>query len=378
MVRCFAIRNTQHAIRTSQYQQMKAENRLEWIDSLRGLAALGVAIMHIYEKMRAFYPNVSAFKENSLPGLLIYDFTNLGKICVVIFFLVSGYVIPYSLFNKDLNQFAVSRFFRLYPAYWVSILVSIIVMGFPPIIQLLTNITMLQKFVGQQDMIGVFWTLQIELIFYFICALMFYSGLLFNQTAILRMFSFLLGLALMLSIIRFVTGEKLPVAVPLGLAVMFLGLLYRRYEKKEGDLDSKKMLNIFAAFVILLLPISFMAYNKDYGFAEKWYKYFVSYSLAILIFVAFSKYKWHTKTLVYLGAISYSLYLLHPVIGMDLVNIIKNQYLTDLSAINCIGLFFLFSFGAAILSYHFIEKPSITIGRNILKKIKINRGSLAT
>lgn len=357
---------------------MKAENRLEWVDSLRGLAALGVAIMHIYVKLRAYYPSVLVFQENSLPGLFILDFTNLGKICVVAFFLISGYVIPYSLFNKDLGQFAISRFFRLYPAYWVSILVSIIVLGFPPLLQLLTNITMLQKFVGQQDIIGVFWTLQIELIFYCICALLFYSGLLFNETAILRAFYLLLVFSFILAGVRFATDIKLPVVVPLGLAVMFLGLLYRRYEKKEGTLDGKKMLNIFAVFVILLLPISFMAYNKDYGFGEKWYKYFVSYSVALLIFVAFSKYKWHTKTLVYLGAISYSLYLLHPVIGMDLVDIIKKQYITDLSPANCILLFFVFSFGAAMLSYHFVEKPSVTIGRNFLKMIKINQGNLAT
>ncbi|MDB5120416.1 MAG: acyltransferase [Sphingobacteriales bacterium] len=353
---------------------MKAENRLEWVDSLRGLAALGVAIMHIYVRLRDYYPSIPAFQENSLPGLFILDFTNLGKICVVVFFLISGYVIPYSLFNKDLNQFAISRFFRLYPAYWVSIMASIMVIGFPPLIQLFTNITMLQKFVGQQDIIGVFWTLQIELIFYFICALMFYSGLLFNQTAILRAFYSLLGFSFVLASIRFITDIKLPVVVPLGLDVMLLGLLYRRFEKKEGSLDAKKMLNIFAIFIILLLPISFMAYNKDYGFGEKWYKYFVSYSVAILIFVSFSKYKWHTKTLVYLGAISYSLYLLHPVIGMDLVDIIKKQYITDLSPVNCILLFFLFSFGASMLSYHFVEKPSITMGRNLLKKIKINQG----
>lgn len=357
---------------------MKAENRLEWVDSLRGLAALGVAIMHIYVKLRGYYPNVSAFQENSLPGLFILDFTNLGKICVVVFFLISGYVIPYSLFNKDLNQFAVSRFFRLFPAYWVAIISSIIVTGFPPFIQLLTNITMLQKFVGQPDLVGVFWTLQIELIFYFICALMFYSGLLFNQTAILRLFYALLGFSFVLATIRFVTDIKLPVVVPLGLDVMFLGLLYRRFERKEGNLDGKKILNLIAIFVIFLLPISFMAYNKDYGFGEKWYKYFVSYTLAILIFVAFSKYKWHTKTLVYLGAISYSLYLLHPVIGMDLVDLIKKNYISDLNPITCILLFFSFAIVAAMLSYHFVEKPSITIGKNLLKKIQTRQGSFAT
>ena len=356
---------------------MKTENRLEWVDSLRGLAALGVAVMHIYVRLRNYYPNVSAFQENSLPGLFILDFTNLGKICVVVFFLISGYVIPYSLFNKDLNQFAISRFFRLYPAYWASIIVSILVLGFPPLLQLLTNFTMLQKFVGQADIIGVFWTLQIELIFYFICSLLFYSGLLFNEKAILRMFYSLLAFSFLLATIRFAADIKLPVVVPLGLDVMLLGLLYRRYEKKEGSIDGKKIVNLFAVFVLLLLPISFMAYNKDYGFGEKWYKYFVSYSLALFIFVAFSKYKWHTKSLVYLGAISYSLYLLHPVIGMDLVDIIKTKYIPMLSPLSCILLFFSFSIGAAVLCYHFIEKPSIALGRSFLKKIQINQGSLA-
>jgi hypothetical protein len=80
-------------------------------------------------------------------------------------------VIPFSLKNKGFRDFWISRFFRLYPAYWLSILLVVLVGGsIPAVLTLVINVTMLQKFVGFPDMIGVYWTLQIELIFYMLCS----------------------------------------------------------------------------------------------------------------------------------------------------------------------------------------------------------------
>ena len=92
----------------------------------------------------------------------------------MVFFLCSGFIIPASLErNGSLATFWVSRFFRLYPLYWLSLLAALglalvgrhVQAGLRPG-DWLVNATMLQAFVGSPDAIGVYWTLAFEMIFY--------------------------------------------------------------------------------------------------------------------------------------------------------------------------------------------------------------------
>ena len=75
-------------------------------------------------------------------------------------------------------QFIWKRAKRLYPAYWICIVITSIVMGlFLPenlrdIKTILINLTMLQNFVGVTNVDGVYWTLSFELIFYFYVAVL--------------------------------------------------------------------------------------------------------------------------------------------------------------------------------------------------------------
>jgi len=107
-------------------------------------------------------------------GLIPSDpklFLDFGRISVVAFFLISGYVIPFSIPKGEMPKriFWTARFFRLWPAYWVAILLAVLTNTSEiPITfrNVLVNCTMLQGFLGVPDMVGAFWTLQIELVFY--------------------------------------------------------------------------------------------------------------------------------------------------------------------------------------------------------------------
>jgi peptidoglycan/LPS O-acetylase OafA/YrhL len=323
----------------------------------------------LFSKSRHLYPQESFFKLGGIPGLLVNDFFNLGKIGVVVFFFVSGYVIPYSLNNRTLGEFAKTRFFRLYPAYWLSIILSVILIGVPSLLVVITNVTMFQKFVGVADLNVGYWTLQIELIFYMICAVLHYKGLLYHNRTITLGFYLFLVAGLLLAIVRYMTGLKLPVAVPLALDVMFLGLMFRKLSNKDDVFTSSKILKYVVIFVAALLPICFLAYNKDYGYDEKWYKYFSSYILAIVFFVLFFKFKWNNKLFSFMGAISYSLYLLHPVVGFGGMKYVRNMF-PSISSFNYILLFMAFSVVSAILSYYLIEKPSVRLGKLFIKSKK--------
>lgn len=92
------------------------KQRLDNIDGLRGLAALSVIVGHWLEML------VKHFDISRAAGPLVANvdmiYFSPGRLGVVTFFCISGFVIPFSFSGeKPLRTFALSRFFRLYPAY---------------------------------------------------------------------------------------------------------------------------------------------------------------------------------------------------------------------------------------------------------------------
>ena len=124
-------------------------DRLSFLDCIRGVAALAVLVEHIGALL---WPRFHVFVHNSF---------NFGKFGVAAFFLTSGFVIPFSLERgNSLPKFWISRFFRLYPLYWLSLTMVVCLFllgvphGFGPDFSshlarnVLVNVTMFQQFVG--------------------------------------------------------------------------------------------------------------------------------------------------------------------------------------------------------------------------------------
>jgi len=89
--------------------------------------------------------------------------------------MISGFVIFMSLEKtKKSSDFIVSRFSRLYPAYWASMLLTLLFITIHPITELtniklkdiLFNFSMVQGFFNAQSLDSVYWTLSVELTFY--------------------------------------------------------------------------------------------------------------------------------------------------------------------------------------------------------------------
>ncbi|BFU44215.1 acyltransferase family protein [Krasilnikovia sp. MM14-A1004] len=148
--------------------------RLGWLDALRGFAALTVVWFHLS-------PVVLGPERH----LRIHHHIDLGKYGVLLFFLVSGYVIPMSLERHgSLRRFWVGRLFRVYPAYLVTIAVTgvLAVAGLAgvraslradPVTAVLAHATMLLDPLGLRGTVRVFWTLSYEMIFYLVVAGLF-------------------------------------------------------------------------------------------------------------------------------------------------------------------------------------------------------------
>jgi peptidoglycan/LPS O-acetylase OafA/YrhL len=136
--------------------------RLPELDLLRFLAAAGVVMYH-------------ATRWPSERGLL-FDIFRFGFMGVPLFFTISGFVILMTAENRNGLQFINSRISRLYPSYWICVLLTTVALatlggGLPPIGTIAANLSMQPRMVFDRPYLdNVYWTLAIEMKFY---ALMF-------------------------------------------------------------------------------------------------------------------------------------------------------------------------------------------------------------
>jgi peptidoglycan/LPS O-acetylase OafA/YrhL len=150
---------------------MKKENILA-INLLRFFAACGVLFNHVFGSLVA--------KGYILSGLGFFSlFTQYGYLGVDLFFIISGFVISLSSEGRTFSEFVGSRFIRLFPVFWICVSIStlfIVLFGAQfgthvSLFQYLFNLTMLPLHFGDYPYIdGSYWTLEIELKFYTLIA----------------------------------------------------------------------------------------------------------------------------------------------------------------------------------------------------------------
>ncbi|WP_433972324.1 acyltransferase family protein [Tunturiibacter lichenicola] len=338
--------------------------RLQFLDAARGIAAFAVMVQHSFE---ATVPSYLAWSVHHV---------NFGAFGVVMFFLVSGFIIPVSIDRAGkLTLFWESRFFRLYPMYWVSLiatlglgyfkLISLAPQFFShPITMSLVNVTMFQTFLHVPDALGVYWTLSLELLFYIVCSVLFAAGwlrrsLLWAWMAVGTMACSALTLGL-------VFHRSLP-AGRLGLLVTaFVGTaIYNAYT----DQMNKKNLYSLLAGLLLALLISFWFRFQVYpstAEAEGWNLVGVSVSwvLAYAVFgiLLMLRDREFPKWILWIGRISYSLYLVHGLV----LFLLPKSLNPVVFAVAVAGL----SIAISGLTYEFVEKPAIAFHRDRMKALR--------
>ena len=145
--------------------------RLRLLDLLRFGAAMSVVLFHYTgrdspvwgESVRSVFPTLSRF-------------TVYGGYGPYVFFMISGFVVLMSAWGRSPSAFLASRVGRLYPAYWVAVVGTAVVLycsrDFLPtwdalhLPGVLINLTMMQSAFGVGHLDGVYWTLWVELLFY--------------------------------------------------------------------------------------------------------------------------------------------------------------------------------------------------------------------
>ena len=149
--------------------------RLRALDGLRLIAALAVCAYHYAGRGGDISRAWGASPRTLFPGLS--GAFSYGPLGVQLFFVISGFVICMSGWGRPARAFAASRAARLLPAYWVAIVLVTAVFALPftpfhPLrpSDLLTNLTMMQMPLGAPRVLGVDWTLWVELRFYLLFA----------------------------------------------------------------------------------------------------------------------------------------------------------------------------------------------------------------
>lgn len=346
--------------------------RLTYIDSMRGIAALLVVLMH----------NVQPVADGVVRSL-IYDVIDPGKVGVVMFFAISGFVIPFS-FPKGpapLACFLISRFFRLYPAYWLSMAAYLLLLvaagaALPSMVSVATNFTMAQMALDQPNIIGVYWTLFIELLFYLMCAGAFVGGWLHRPKFTFGASLAMLAIAAILGLARFYLERRVPVAIPLSLSIMFWGTLWRE-AVVNGSHEHRIYANVMLALFVVSIPIiSLLAYNMDLGLEEYWIRYAISYLAGVGIFIVLStKFRITGKSFIWLGSISYSLYLFH-VHARDLTHLALSSAGFDAPVWLDIMISIAIAIGVAGLIFSLLERPAIELGHRVGAMVAARRDRL--
>ena len=156
---------------------MSASPRFHQIDFLRGIACLSVIAFHFLHRGQ----QGGWLVEGTWSWL--QPIAALGHLGVHLFFMISGFVILMTAQGATVRGFIASRASRLYPAFWVGVLLTALVawatrseaFAVTPG-QVLANLTMVPQWVQVEFVDGAYWSLAVELQFYLMVIALLHFG----------------------------------------------------------------------------------------------------------------------------------------------------------------------------------------------------------
>lgn len=312
--------------------------RLPRLDALRGLAALAVVLFHFTMQYPNFVPG------GGVPFTFDYGFYG-----VHLFFMISGFVILMSIEHRDGGSFIRSRFIRLYPVFWAAVLLTTLVLTIDPILgppptlgQVLANLTMFEEYANIQPIDGAYWSLTYELGFYIMMFAIFAAGQ--------RRFVVWLPLWMTLGALAF-PHIKAFIPHPLHLMVGINDYSHLFATGMALYLARSRGWSPAYAAILPLVPVAQFQQDGATG--------------AAIVLAAILIMMWGTAQqkslpriaapLLWLGAISYALYLVHQMIGYVILARVQQAGVEPWAA-HAIALCGVIALGAALT--YLVEKPS--------------------
>jgi peptidoglycan/LPS O-acetylase OafA/YrhL len=371
--------------------------RFPLMDSLRALAALGVLVAHV----TIFTGNAQHLSWGIVPGNL--------DVGVTVFFVLSGFLLYRPFFNSELgaapvprvSEYARRRVLRIVPAYWLALTVLAVYPGIPGVfssdwwryygfLQFYSYHTSIRG-------LGVAWTLCVEVAFY--AVLPFYAamtrratrrlgpaarvrfqlgllavlavgsivlrvadqGTVMQNSLLTHFYWFALGMALAVVSVAFHGREDLPRAVRI--VIMRPGLCW---------------LAALMIYLAMCAVLNSAPQHLYYSVSQAFWQHVLSGVIAALIVLPAvfgegaggwlrSVLSW--RLLMWLGIISYGIYLWHATIATTLVSH-DMQHWVPLFATDLV-----LTIAIAASSYYLVERPILQLKNRRSRRIDRSAGS---
>lgn len=358
-------------------------SRLDYVDSLRALAALYVVSVHMFPRAWLSTPT-------SLPNTwalnILAKFLAQGHFAVSLFIVVSGFCLMLPALKNQLYlkggfiRFLKKRSWRILPPFYVAFLLSAALLfvsldektnslyGFNAPISwenFIAHLFVVQNLFGSIQSNGVLWTIGVEWQIYFLFPILLFSWRYFGgikTTGTLVLITYIL-------IITTPLESLFPIQYILLFAFGMLAaeIVYGFQTKKISNLYNINWLQVsLGLFTTVCVVCISLGWSKA--------SYYIEYldllvGIAVLCLLVAASLPKHilirqflsSKILVFIGSFSYSLYLIH----FPLLNIIS-QYVFPPLKLGEIHLFLAYLFialptilGLSYLFFLYVERPSM-------------------
>jgi peptidoglycan/LPS O-acetylase OafA/YrhL len=361
------------------------KQRLEFLDAMRGLAAVYVVVYHM---LRLPQPNL-------VPPRWLETFALAGGTGVTLFFIVSAFSLYYTMplrlnERSPTTSFYLHRFFRIAPLFYCLLAITLIrdhlLFGVThSASEVVSSLTFVFNLIPlrQEGLVWAGWTIGVEVLFYAAFPLI-YRRVKSRADAVTFMFACLLGwsaIQLMLdsvalpanwrtSILAWSVFRHLPTfAAGILIYHVYMSLdsakIRSGHYKKIGDALVMGGAFWFMAYLRYWLPTIF---GDDYYWQSPIFA-------CICLGLALSPWTLLVNaTTEYLGKISYSIYLTHPTIVFMLGPIYRWLYdqLPSLTVAFLASLALTLTVVVPIssMTYRFIEEPGIRLGKLFATKLR--------
>ncbi|QXW41213.1 acyltransferase [Klebsiella grimontii] len=353
------------------------------LEGLRGLMALWVVFGHSLAALPLINKHVPP--------------TALNSYAVDVFIILSGFVIFFMIDNKrqPYFQYITQRFFRIFPLYLLVLVASIILIGFTkdvfllypeahsttrritlideflkyPAAHFFAHITLLQGLIpdfllkdSAYTIVGQAWSISVEWQFYILAPFLFYLA---NNLKLIRnVYSLSLTVIFMLLVGVFLSGGFLGN----NLAPFLIGFLSFFFYK-----NSEKITFVMLHYVIIVTVLLCVLFLRKDSIP-----YIIWCVVLGCIMISHKNNENNfvvkfldNKLVLFLGKISYSIYLVHMIVLVLVLYLSYHFHIIGIEAY-----FFVISFTMLMtiflssVTYYFVEQPFIKLGKKFSNSFK--------
>jgi peptidoglycan/LPS O-acetylase OafA/YrhL len=359
--------------------------KVEFANALRGIAALSVVVSHYFAAFWVIHPHLPHFIGTpALVGhydpprianfILSLSALELGPYGVALFFLISGFVIPFAITKYSTAGFIVARAFRILPTYAAGFAVTVgaLMIGtawygtqLPATWNQIAihSIAGLRLAMSSKPIDLILWTLEVELAFYVVCCL---AAPLLRRAS---MWTFAIPVTIAIVDAMFgqqIKASKISLATDLLVDLhyvifLFVGVAF--HFAHTGAMQTKRA--IFGAAITMVA----YTYSSLFGI-ERYIHLMMSYGPALATFIgawAFADHLPNWRPVRFFADISFPLYACHPILGYVALRILADYRLASSTAAVVLTVL---ACGIAYIIHRAVENPTHRIGQRLAQRLQ--------